>query len=127
MKKKGQIAALSGVIISALCCIGFPALISIFVSLGLGFIINDSILLPILGISLIFLGYSSYSFGKSNSKLFIFFVTILSGLLIVLGVFFSQWIAIVGIIGIVFTGLYPLIYVAKRKRAYESKQIGQSD
>ena len=127
MKKGGQISAITGVIISALCCIGFPVLIGIFVSLGLGFLINDFILLPILGIALIYLGYSSYGFGKSNNKIFVFYLTILSRLLIVIGVFFGKWIAFAGIAGIIFTSLYPLIYIAKRKAAYDSKQAGQSD
>ena len=127
MKKRGQVAAFTAVIVTALCCLGFPALIGIFVSLGLGFLINDFILLPILGIALIYLGYTSYNFGKSNNKIFVFYIMILSGFLIVLGIFFSKWIAFTGIAGIIFTSLYPLIYVAKRKAAYESKQTGQSD
>jgi mercuric ion transport protein len=38
---------------AALCCLGFPALVSIVSAIGLGFLINDTILMPLLGISLL--------------------------------------------------------------------------
>ena len=37
-----------GTIFTALCCLGFPALLSVLSVVGLGFLINDAILLPLL-------------------------------------------------------------------------------
>lgn len=37
-----------GSVFAALCCLGFPALLSILSAVGLGFLINDAILLPLL-------------------------------------------------------------------------------
>lgn len=37
-----------GSIFAALCCLGFPALLAIVSSIGLGFLINDAILIPLL-------------------------------------------------------------------------------
>jgi mercuric ion transport protein len=37
-----------GTLFTALCCIGTPALLAFLSSMGLGFIINDAILLPLL-------------------------------------------------------------------------------
>src|SRR5438876_12129673 len=37
-----------GSIFAALCCLGFPALLSILSAIGLGFLINDAVLLPLL-------------------------------------------------------------------------------
>lgn len=37
-----------GSVFAALCCLGFPALLSILSAIGLGFLINDAILLPLL-------------------------------------------------------------------------------
>lgn len=39
---------LAGAIFAALCCIGTPALLTILSSIGAGFLINDSVLLPLL-------------------------------------------------------------------------------
>lgn len=37
-----------GSLFAALCCLGFPALVSIVSAVGLGFIINDAVLIPLL-------------------------------------------------------------------------------
>ena len=42
-----------GSLFAALCCLGFPALVAILSSVGLGFLLRDSILVPAL---LVFLG-----------------------------------------------------------------------
>jgi mercuric ion transport protein len=39
---------IGGSIFAALCCLGFPALLSILSAIGLGFIVNDTILIPLL-------------------------------------------------------------------------------
>jgi len=41
-----------GAIAAALCCLGFPAALALLSALGLGFVINDAILLPLLGVFL---------------------------------------------------------------------------
>lgn len=42
-----------GSLFAALCCLGFPALLSIVSAIGLGFAVNDAILIPLLGVSLL--------------------------------------------------------------------------
>lgn len=42
-----------GSIFAALCCVGVPALVAIVSAAGLGFLIHDSILVPMLFISLV--------------------------------------------------------------------------
>ena len=37
-----------GSLFAALCCLGFPALVSILSAIGLGFLINDAVLIPLL-------------------------------------------------------------------------------
>jgi mercuric ion transport protein len=44
---------IAGSIFAALCCLGFPALLAIVSAIGLGFIVKDAILIPLL---LVFLG-----------------------------------------------------------------------
>lgn len=41
---------LGGTMFAALCCLGFPVLLSLLAAIGLGFLINDAILLPLLGV-----------------------------------------------------------------------------
>lgn len=42
-----------GAVFASLCCLGFSALVSLLAAIGLGFLINDAILLPLL---VVFLG-----------------------------------------------------------------------
>ena len=42
-----------GSFFAALCCLGFPALLSLLSAIGLGFLINDAILLPLLAVFLL--------------------------------------------------------------------------
>lgn len=42
-----------GSLFAALCCLGFPALVSIVSAIGLGFLIKDAVLVPLLIASLI--------------------------------------------------------------------------
>lgn len=42
-----------GAVFASLCCLGFSALLSVLAAIGLGFLINDAILLPML---VVFLG-----------------------------------------------------------------------
>lgn len=44
-----------GATVSALCCLGTPAVVSLVAALGLGFLINDAVLIPLLIGSLIVL------------------------------------------------------------------------
>jgi mercuric ion transport protein len=37
-----------GSLFAALCCLGFPALVSIVTAVGLGFLIRDAVLIPLL-------------------------------------------------------------------------------
>lgn len=39
---------IGGSVFAALCCLGFPALLSILSAIGLGFIVTDAVLIPLL-------------------------------------------------------------------------------
>ena len=52
-KKHTDKIGVVGSIFTALCCLGFPALLSIIAAIGLGFIINDAVLLPLLVVFLL--------------------------------------------------------------------------
>jgi mercuric ion transport protein len=55
-----------GSFVAALCCLGVPAVVSIVASIGLGFLINDAILLPLMVLFLLvtliglYLGYRAH-------------------------------------------------------------------
>src|SRR5262245_37534660 len=48
LNKVGVIGSLFGSFFAGLCCLGFPALLSILSAFGLGFLINDAVVQPML-------------------------------------------------------------------------------
>lgn len=43
----------AGSMVAALCCLGTPAVLSLIAAVGLGFLINDAILVPLLAVFLV--------------------------------------------------------------------------
>lgn len=52
-KKHLDKIGVGGSLFAALCCLGFPALLSILSAVGLGFLVNDKVLIPLLAIFLL--------------------------------------------------------------------------
>jgi mercuric ion transport protein len=52
-KKHADKIGVAGSILAALGCLGFPAVLSILGAIGLGFLVNDAILIPLLALFLI--------------------------------------------------------------------------
>ncbi len=92
-----------GSLFAALCCLGFPALLSIVSAVGLGFLINDAILLPLLVVFLALTLYGLYRGYRKHRKPG---AVLLGGgsavaLLVFLLVFFSRPLAYLAIVGLV--------------------------
>lgn len=71
-----------GTLFAALCCLGFPALLSILTALGLGFLINDTILRPLLIIFLILSLIGLYSGIKVHHKPWAFVLGLVSSVMV---------------------------------------------
>src|SRR5258708_38224289 len=50
-------AAVLGATIAALCCLGVPAILSVVSAIGLGFLIRDAVLAPLLILSVALVGF----------------------------------------------------------------------
>lgn len=94
---------IGGSLFAALCCLGFSALLSILSAVGLGFLINDAILLPLL---IVFLTLTLYGLYRGYQKHRKPGAVVLGGvstaaLLVFLLVFFSRPLAYLAITGLV--------------------------
>ncbi len=83
---------IGGSLFAALCCLGFPALLSIVSAIGLGFLINDVVLLPLL---------------------IFFLVVTVAGLALGMRHHGSPWALILGLVSAIATFLF--IFVAFNK------------
>jgi mercuric ion transport protein len=92
-----------GALFAALCCLGFPALLSILSAVGLGFLIKDAILFPLLFVFLaltLYGLYRGYRIHGSAAALILGGASAVA-LLIVLLVFASHPLAYLAIAGLV--------------------------
>jgi hypothetical protein len=98
MKKYGIWAGFVGSF-AALCCAGIPVFLAFLAGLGLGFVINDFILFPILFLSLGFLFYALYHNKTKHLNIFPLYLAIASALLIFVGIFinFIIWFGVSGL------------------------------
>ncbi len=90
---KSSVFGSLGATVAALCCAGLPAVLGALSAAGLGFLVNDLVLLPLVLVSL---GVALWGFGRGVAR---------HGLR---GVLVLGWIgAVVLVVGIF---LYPLVY-----------------
>jgi mercuric ion transport protein len=76
-----------GSFVAALCCLGVPAVVSIVASIGLGFLINDAILLPLMVLFLLVTVMDLYLRYRSHRRVSPLILGIVSSLVALFFVF----------------------------------------
>jgi len=90
-----------GSLIAALCCLGVPAVLSIFAAIGLGFLINDAVLLPLLGLFLLITLIGLFSGYRSHRKKAALIVGLVSTVVMFLFLFIFPPITYIGLVGLI--------------------------
>jgi mercuric ion transport protein len=98
---------IAGTIFAALCCLGFPALISIISAVGLGFLINDATLVPLLGVFLLVTLIGLYLGIRHHCSWLAFALGAISAIVIFIAVGWvsNKLLAIVGIAGLIIASI----------------------
>jgi mercuric ion transport protein len=102
-KKHLDKVGIGGAIFAALCCLGFPALISIVSAIGIGFLVNDAILVPLLVVFLLVTLIGLYLGIRHYCSWLAFAVGAISAIVIFIavGLVSNKLLAIVGIAGLI--------------------------
>lgn len=90
-----------GSLFAALCCLGFPALLAILSAVGLGFLINDAVLIPLLVLFLSVTLWGLYLGKRHHRSWMPFFVGAAGAVL----TFASIWIGSGLVMGVGIAGL----------------------
>ncbi len=106
---------IGGSIFAALCCLGFPALLSLLAAIGLGFLINDAILLPLLAIFLVITLGGLYAGMRHHRQPWALGLGLLSALVLFAFLFINTAIAYVGLVGLIVAGGLN-IYLARQRK-----------
>jgi len=101
----------AGTIFAALCCLGFPALLSILGAIGLGFLIKDAVLLPLLIIFLLatIVGLALGMREHHRAAAFVIGLISAAGLFIFIFLAFNKILAAVSVAGLVIASVLNVL------------------
>ena len=107
LKRHTDKVGVVGSVFTALCCLGFPALLSILGAIGLGFLINDTILFPLLAIFLILTLSGLYLGVRHHKRWLAFVVGAVSALVLFVSIViaFNKPIVYLGVGGLIVASL----------------------
>ncbi len=100
-----------GSIFAALCCLGFPAFLSVLSAVGLGFLINDKILMPLLVVFLLITLYGLYRGKQRHGQPQAFWLGIISAV-VTFGFIFVAFVyalAVAGIVGLTAAAVWNIV------------------
>lgn len=101
---------IGGAAFAALCCLGLPALLSIVSSIGLGFLVNDAVLLPLLAISLLLTLWGLYSGTRHHHHWSAFGIGVIGAVLMGLSIWHGKGVyAGIGIAALVLASLLNIV------------------
>ena len=95
-----------GAVVASLCCLGTPVLVVAFTSLGLGVLLTDLILLPLLVVFLGLTVYGSYVRRTKHQKTYPLALIAILAVLLIPAIFINTamaYTALIGLIGVVLT------------------------
>ncbi len=119
-----QISGSIGSIFASLCCLGLAPLLAALSSIGLGFIVNDAILIPMLIVFLCFTVWGLKGSQKKHRLKTPFYLGIIGAILAFLGIWIFLPIHIIGLILLVGTSIWDIILI--RKHSFTCKPLGNN-
>lgn len=96
-----------GSVLTALCCLGFPAVITVLTAIGLGFLINYAVLMPLLVVFLLVTVGGLYLGMRRHGQPWALVLGAVSALVMFtfVAVEFNQPLAILGVAGLIAASL----------------------
>jgi mercuric ion transport protein len=105
-----------GAAFAALCCLGVSAVLSVVTAVGLGFLINDAILLPLLILSLAVTLWGFFSGWKRHHNVAALVLGVFASLALVVFSYFHQSrpLALISIAALVLASILNIIFLRGR-------------
>lgn len=92
LERSAGAAGAAGSIIAALCCAGVPAAVGVFTAVGLGFLITDAVILPLLAATLMLALWGLARGRSSHGSRGPFALGVAGAVALTAGVFASRWL-----------------------------------
>ncbi|MGI8423927.1 MAG: MerC domain-containing protein [Chloroflexota bacterium] len=104
-----------GSLFAALCCLGFPALLAILSAVGLGFLVNDAVLIPLLVLFLLVTMWGLYLGKRHHGSWMPLFIGMAGAALSFASIWFGNGLlAGVGIAGLIAASLLNVWFRMKQ-------------
>ncbi len=115
-----QLAGSLGSVVAGACCLGLPPLIAALTGVGMGFLLHDAILIPLL---LVMLGFTLWGLNtsrKRHGKNTPFYLGIVSSFLAFVGLWVFSPISWAGFIGLITVSIWDMVLIKKQGVACET-------
>jgi mercuric ion transport protein len=108
-----------GATLAALCCLGVPAILSVVAALGLGFLINDAVLAPLLLLSVAVVAWGLTAGWRRHGNPSPLILGIVAGLLLFASAFLirSTTLAYISIVGLIAASVLNAYLTRSAERA----------
>ncbi len=107
-KMTRQLIGMVGTIVTALCCLGTPALLAFLAAIGAGFVLNDLILMPLL---VVFLGIGLWGIRRSmavHRQSWPLILAVVSSVVTFIAVWFSRPLVLLSLLGFVAASVWDM-------------------
>lgn len=115
-----QISGSIGSIFASLCCLGFAPVLAALSSAGLGFVISDAILIPLLALFLGFALWGLKGSQKKHGKTSPFYVGAGGAIAALVGIFVFIPIHVIGLIALVGASIWDIVLLRKSPASCEA-------
>ena len=115
-----QMAGSLGSIVAGACCLGLPPLIAALTGVGMGFLLHDAILIPLLVILLGFTLWSLNGSRKKHGQNGPFYVGAVASVLAFVGLWIFAPVSWLGFIALVSASAWDIILIRKHGVACQS-------
>ncbi len=115
-----QISGSIGSIFASLCCLGFAPILAALSAAGLGFVINDAILIPLLALFLSLALWGIKSSQKKHGKTAPFYIGGGGAIAALVGVFVFIPVHVIGLIALVGASIWDIVLLRKSSASCEA-------
>lgn len=115
-----QITGSIGSIFASLCCLGFAPVLAALSAAGLGFVISDAILIPLLALFLSLALWGMKGSQKKHGKTVPFYIGVAGAVAALVGIFVFIPIHVIGLITLVGASIWDIVLLRKSPASCES-------
>ncbi len=115
-----QITGTLGALFASLCCLGLPPLLAALTAAGLGFLLQDAILVPLLALFLALTLWGLWSSRRRHGRAEPFYLGAGGALAAVVGILTFMPVHILGLMAVIAATVWDFVLVKRQRAACEA-------